>query len=157
MGLSPSVGSAEGITGFQDFQFGMSLSDVQAITNLTQGERHPRGQWYKASEIVTILGDEYAPSLLFNDAGILTNVSLTREFAGHRITCKGAFDRALGAIQANHGEPDQPPERESDAVRELNSVHFTKSDGSRLTLFSYYLTSCQITVGYGAAPVGAGF
>lgn len=158
VGLSTSVVSAEGITGFQEFQFGMSLSEVQAIASLTPTERSGPGNWYEASHMVTILGDDYNQLLVFNDEGRLFEVHVTREFGSNRSSCRIEFEKVYRAVLARYSEPDRPPERADLGIAELNAADFTQRDGSKVRPSSTYLSNkCILSVAYIAVPVGVGF
>lgn len=70
----PVSAFAHEISGFQDFQFGMPLSEVEAIQPLTPGSEEDKGRWYQAAETVNILGNEYTQKLLFNGDEVLIQV-----------------------------------------------------------------------------------
>lgn len=156
--LSPSVGSAEGITGFQDFQFGMSLSDVQATASLTPTKRDDSGHWYETSQMVTILGNDYTQALVFNDEEALIQVNVIRKFESNRFSCKSEFDSVYRSVRARYGDPDQPPQRVDLNDAEINAADFTQSDGSKVFPTSTWLSgNCTISVAYISAPVGSVF
>lgn len=156
--LAPRVGVAAGISGFQDFQFGMRLAEVQDTETLTPSSDIEEGRWFKASETATILGNDYGQELLFNRDDILIQVNVSRQFEGIDVACTGAFDEVFGAIRATYGEPDQQPERTvHGGIAAITVAHFTQGDGSRVILSAIFLNNCTVNVAYISSPGGAGF
>ena len=154
----PLIGLAEEMTGFQDFQFGMTRQAAEAVQPLTPGSSEESGRWYRAASMVNILGDDYSQELLFNPDDILIQVNVSRKFDGGDTACTSEFNAVFGAIRARYGEPDQPPNRSvHGGISAITAARFTGTDGSRVNLASIWLNDCTINVAYVSSPGGSGF
>jgi len=151
MGVSPSVGSAGGITGFRDFQFGMSLSEARAIDTLTFAGRDRRGFLYDARRMVTILGGDYNQSLVFNDEKGLTMMKLKRRSAADRTRCWKEFAEVYWSARARY-RPNLPIE---DEPAKISSAEFNQVDGSKLIVSTNFSPGhCEIQFVYRSARGG---
>ena len=157
---SPRVRRAAGITGFRDFQFGMSLSEAKAIDTLTfvyiKSDRGKRTELYDAGRVVAILGGYYNQSLFFDDEEGLTVMKLKRKSAADRTLCRKEFDVVFGSALARY-RPSLPIQMPSP----ISSADFDQVDGSQFILSNNLPgprseIRCEIRLTYKPARGGSG-
>ena len=147
----------ETISGFQKYQFGMSLEEIMNISNLTiQEASDPETLSYDGDD-VRIMGEDFAVQLTFKDER-LWNINVARmAYKAGSVQCEGDFDKAFASMQANYGYPDSPPDKQDPMDM---SACFTAQDASRACVISLnfaVLESCSLIVTYSAPPEGGGF
>ena len=147
----------ETISGFREYQFGMSLEETMNISNLTiQEASDPENPYYDGDD-VKILGEEFKVSLSFKNE-ILWSINVARmAYTAGSLQCEDDLDRAFASMQANYGDPDSPLDKQDP----MNiSACFTAQDASRACVISLnfaILDTCNLIVTYSAPPEGGGF
>ena len=153
-----SIQAQETISGFQDYQFGMSIEEIMKISPITiQEETDPETPSYDVKD-VRMLGEDFSVQLTFKDER-LWNINVAR--MGYTVTnsfsCEADLDRAFAGMQANYGEPDTPLDKQD--PMHMNAC-FTARDASQACVTSFHfdvLDSCSLIVAYKAPPEGGSF
>jgi hypothetical protein len=155
-----SSSAADKITGFAQFEFGMSIDATSKLTNLSEGKAQKAEEfdtWHDKSGTIDVLGQSYNIGLGFKD-NRLEGVNISRSYDTTSVACGYDFESVYGPMKAKYGNPDSPVEKESTEIYTMWSAKFTGTDASKVILSANSLgTLCFINVAYRAGRTGNTF
>lgn len=163
--LSSPALAIENVSGFRDYSFGMTVDQVEAITDLEPPSVQEDGSIVRSSiDEIEVAGETYDLSFRFRD-GVLDSIGLSRMlYDTHKELCGQVYyPEVAGSVQSVYGPSDGDPEVIDFGSMMTMSTHFTAPDTSRIIVTSAFVSAggsegrCLLNVSYQAPSDGGGF